>query len=254
MKARATGDKRDRKRSRSTTKNRVERFLRLTEAWQEAAAQIEYQDAVCTAARQDGVTVTNKELQDAVDALREERGLTEVSDTLTWLAAAGLDMEDIENEAELRVLEDKLCDRLDEREVEDEFQSQRIRFDSVRLRVIVAEDEATARMLVRQLQDARDTFFGADALEHCTGRRMEWGWFFREELPEQAAAPIFRALPGSVVGPIQVGEGTYALYHVEAFGPAILKTDIERQLRKEMVTERTRRILNPDDPHRFILK
>lgn len=236
------------------TANRVERFLRLTGAWEEAATEVEYLDAVCALAQQDGVTVTDEELQETVDALREELGLSSVSDTLTWLAEAGLDLEDMEREAEARVLEDKLCDQLDPREVEDEFQNQRIRFDSVRLRVFVVDDQASGRMLVRQLQDAHGVFASDDALERCTERRVEWGWYFREELPEQAAAHIFRAMPGEVIGPIQVGEGKHALYYVEEFGPAILEADVERQIRKEMVAARTRMLLNPDDPHRFVLK
>ena len=233
---------------------RIERFLRLTGAWEEAARAVEYLDAVGAVAQQDGVTVTDEELQEAVDNLRDELGLSNVSDTLSWLTEAGLELEDMEREAELRVLEDKLCDRLDPRDVEDEFQNQRIRFDSVRLRVFVVGDQTSGRTLVRQLQDARDLFDNDDALKRCADWRMEWGWYLREELPEQAAAHIFRAMPGDVIGPLQVAEGRYGVYCVDALRPAILEADIERQIRKEMVAARTRMVLKPDDPLRFVLK
>ena len=233
----------------------IERFLRLSGAWDDAATQVEYLDAVGALARQDGFAVTDDELQAAMDALRDELGLPDASDTLKWLADAGLELEEMEQEAELRLLEEKLCDRLDPHDVEAEFQNQRIRFDSVRLRAFVVEDQASGLTLLRRLREAGDAIVNDDeTLECCAGRRMEWGWYFREELPEQAAARIFRAMPGDRVGPLQVGEGRYAVYCVEAVRPAMLDADVKRQIRREMVAARTRMFLNPDDPRRFVLK
>ena len=154
----------------------------------------------------------------------------------------------------MRLLEDALCDSLDQRQVEAEFRKVRIRFDLVLLRVFVVDDPAAGLALATQLRGARDAVAHPDVLEHCVGQRMEWGWYFREELPERAAAQVFKSLPGAVVGPLEIGEGGYAVYGVEAFRPAVLDADVERQIRKELVAERARTLMNPDDPGRFILK
>lgn len=251
---RLTLDQPDGARRAQTQRNRVERVLRLTGAWEEAAAQIEHHDAIRHVARHDGVTVANEALQQAVEALRADLGLTNVSDSLTWLAEAGLSLEDVEAELEAQVLEDILCDRLSLREIEDGFQRVRIRFDLVLLRVFVVADPESGQALATRLRDAHDSRHSQDFLEHCVGQRMEWGWYFREELPERAATQVFRALPGAVIGPIEIGEGRHALYGVEAFRPASLDAEIEARIRKEMVTERALEIMNPDDASRFVLK
>ena len=234
--------------------DRIARYLKLTGAWEEAKTQLELHDALRSAARHDGVVVEVEALQEGVDIFRVDLGLGSVDATLNWLAQTGLALEDVEAEVEARILEDALCDRLDRRDVEGEFQKSRIRFDSVLLRVFVLDDPASGRVLATQLHDARDAVHGHRVLERCVGRRMEWGWFFREELPERAAAPIFKALPGEVLGPMEIGEGRHAIYGVEAFRQAVLDADVERQIRMELVAEKARIIMNPDDPGRFVLK
>ncbi len=251
---RLTLDQPDGARRAHTRRNRVERVLRLMGAWDEAAAQIEHHDAIRHAARHDGVTVANATLQQAVEAFRADLGLTNVSDTLTWLAEAGLSLEDVEAELDAHVLEDILCDRLSLREIEDGFQKVRIRFDLVLLRVFVVADQESGQGLATRLRDAHDSPHRQELLEYCVGQRMEWGWYFREELPERAATQVFKALPGAVIGPIEIGEGRHALYGIEAFRPASLDAEIEARIRKEMVTERAREIMNPDDASRFVLK
>jgi len=235
------------------TPRRVERHLRMTGAWDAASTEAVYLDAVASVARQDGVVVTDDELQEAVDALREDLGLASASDTVAWLAAAGLELDDMEREAELRVLEARLCDGVAHRDVEAEFQNQRVRFDSVRLRVFLMNDQPSAAALARRLQDADEAEALDAALERCAGQRMTWGWFLRDELPEEAASHIFRALPGDVVGPLQVEEGWHAVYDVEALRPAVLDADADLELRLELVAARIRLVLNPDDPRRFVL-
>ncbi|MEO8346894.1 MAG: hypothetical protein ABI607_14480 [Betaproteobacteria bacterium] len=251
---RGAQDQRGGPRSASPELNRVERVLRLRGSWEDAAAQIEHHDAIRYLAQHDGVTVADAVLQQAVDALRAYLGLTDVRDTLTWLAEAGLSLEDVETELEAQILEDVLCGRLSSREIEDGFQKVRIRFDLVLLRVFVVDDPESGRALATRLRDAQDSRRGHELLERCVGQRMEWGWYFREELPERAATQIFKARPGAVVGPIEIGECRHALYGIEAFRPATLDAEIEGRLRKEMVAESAREIMNPDDPGRYVLK
>jgi len=233
---------------------RIARYLRLTGTWDEAEEQLELAAAFREVARQDGVVVDDEALQAGVDLFREDLGLDSVDATLQWLAQTGLALEDVETEVEARLLEDALCAFLDRCHVDDEFRKVRIRFDSVLLRVFVVNDPALGHALVTQQREACDAFHVRGALERCLEQRMEWGWFFREELPERAAARIFKSLPGTLVGPIEIGEDRHAVYGIEAFRQAVLDADIERQIRKELVVERARSIMNPDDPGRFILK
>ena len=234
--------------------DRIARHIRLSGAWEEADAQLETDDAVRRLARAEGVTVDDDALQRGVDQFREDLGLVSVDATLDWLAQSELTLEDVEAEVEVRLLEDALCDSLDRRAVEDEFRRVRIRFDLVLLRVFVVDDPAAGAALAMQLRGARDAVVYPDVLEHCAGQRMEWGWYFRDELPERAAAQVFKSLPGTVVGPLEIGEGSHAVYSVEAYRRAVLDADVERQIRMELVVERAKAFMNPDDPGRFILK
>ena len=227
----------------------VERHLRVSGAWEDAKAQLEHDDRLRTLARHEGVTVDDETLQAGMDRFREDLGLASVDATMRWLSASGLTLEDVEAEVEARIVEATLCDRLDRREVEEAFRKTRIRFDSVRLRVFVAGDAASARAL-----KARATAQDADALELCADRRIEWGWYLRETLPERAAAQIFKALPGALVGPIEIGEGRHAVYCVEAFRAAVLDADVEDRVRRELVAEKSLALQEPDDPRRFVLK
>ncbi len=228
---------------------RVARHLRLSGAWEDAKAQIERDDALLDLARHEGVTVDDETLQAGVDKFREDLGLGNVDATMSWLARTGVTLEEVEAEVEARIVESTLCDRLDPREVEEEFQTVRIRFDAVLLRVFIASDAASARALVVRAAEQ-----DADALDLCAARRMEWGWFLREELPEGAAAQIFKALPGAIVGPLEIDDGRHAVYCVEAFRAATLDGEIEDQLRRELVAEKSRSLQQPNDPRRFVLK
>lgn len=233
---------------------RIVRHLQLTGAWEQARAQLEFDDAVRAAARQDGVIVEIEALQAGVDRFREQLGLDSVDATLGWLAQARITLEDVETEVEARILEDTLCDRLHQREMEEAFRKQRIRFDAVRLCVFSVGDAATAGALASQWRDTRGPGHDLGALGYDLGARMEWGWFWREELPERAAMRIFKALPGALVGPLQVDDGRHAVYGVEAFRAATLDADIEWQLRRELMVDRIRLTLQPHDPGRLILK
>ncbi len=241
-------------RSAARSGDRVVRHLKLNGAWEEADAQLELDDAVRLVARAQGLGVDHEALQQGVDQFREESGLASIDATLKWLEQTKLTLEDIEAEVEVRLLEDALCDSLDRRQVEEEFRKVRIRFDLVLLRVFVVDGTASGMALATQLRSARDAVARPDVLERCVGQRMEWGWYFREELPERAAAQVFKSLPGAVVGPLEIGEASHAVYCVDAFRRAMLDADVERQIRKELVAERARNLMQPDDPGRFVLK
>jgi hypothetical protein len=137
------------------------------------------------------------------------------------------------------VLEGKLCDTLDPFAVEEEFQRQRLRFDSVRLRAVVVADVLHGDTLADRAKERGDLF---DAASHgCSvGYRLESGWFTREELPEQATAAVFRATPGDIVGPVQLGPDRYAVYCIDEIRPAVLDQHVERQIRTAMVAAKAR--------------
>ena len=241
-------------RSSSEGDERIVRYLKLSGAWEDAEAQLKLDDVLRGAARRDGVNVEDEVLQEGVDLFREDLGLGTVDATQKWLAQTGLTLEDVEDEVEARIVAGALCDRLSRREVEDAFQANRIRFDSVLLRIFVIDNPVSARALATQLREARDADHGHAVLERCVGRRMEWGWFHREELPERAATQIFKAMPGVLLGPMEIREGRHAVYGVEAFRQAVLDSDVEQQICRELVAERARIIMNPDDPGAFVLK
>ena len=81
---------------RQITQCDVTTRLQLSGAWFDALSEIEDEALAAQAAAQEGLTVSDAELQNAVDEYRLSRELEKADDTHCWLESIGLSIEDVE--------------------------------------------------------------------------------------------------------------------------------------------------------------
>jgi parvulin-like peptidyl-prolyl isomerase len=115
---------------------------------------------VLDAAREQGLTVSAAELQQAADRFRHRHGLTSAQQTQQWLAGEALTAEDFEAGLERELLVAKLRRHLTQPRVAEHFAAHRDRYTSARLRRILVATEGEARELLAQVRDE-----GADFAE-----------------------------------------------------------------------------------------
>ncbi len=202
--------------------------------------KILYRQVIERTARQRDIVVTPEEIQAEADRFRQENRLERASDTLAWLADLMITAEDWEAGIRAQLLEQKLADRLFEREVERVFVQTKIDYDRAILYQVVVSYEPIARELLYQIEDGEITFYEAARLYDIhSERRYRCGYSGQVErwsLPPSLAAAVFGATIGEPSGPIQTDEG-YHLILVEEFIPAELtparKQAIQNRLFKE---------------------
>jgi parvulin-like peptidyl-prolyl isomerase len=164
-------------------------------------------------AAQRNITVTPKELDEAIAALRRRfEGLREFGE---WMMKQGLDEESVF----AAVREDMLTDRvisalledvsITDKQVQQYYETHRddLRADEVRLQIIVARDKATAAEILRALRDGRD--FASLARQHSIGRRAakggDTGWARSEMLWPPLRKLVAAMQAGEAGGPLQKG-------------------------------------------------
>src|SRR3954452_25450809 len=82
---------------RKIPRAQVEARLKLSGAWDEAVEQLAEEALATEAAAQEGVSVSDEELQRQFDSFRASRELHKAEDTHRWLQSAGLTVEQVED-------------------------------------------------------------------------------------------------------------------------------------------------------------
>jgi putative peptide maturation system protein len=170
------------------------------------------------AARKEGITVRDEELQKAADAFRQEMGLVRAADTHRWLGDNHLSLHDLETFLERNLVRQKLADRVTQDLVEQHFAENRAKYDRARLAHIVVAKEGVANELLSQIQEEGLDFAAAARKYslHEPSRRVggSLGVVARKSLSPGVESAVFSARPGDVVGPLKTDMG-YHLIKVE---------------------------------------
>ena len=191
---------------------------------------------ILEAARRDGLTITDAELQQASDRRRRHLGLIGAAQTTAWLAEEGLTLDDFEAGLERDLLLSRFETRLDQARVAEHFAAHADRYARTRLGQLVVASEGSARELLTQMEEGQD--FADLARTHSLHEPSGsvgggLGVVCRADLPSAVADVVFAARPGTVVGPIVTDRGI-TLFHVEALLPAELDEATTARIRKEM--------------------
>lgn len=180
------------------------------------------------------VAATDEQVQEFADGYRKAHDLHEAAETEEFLRRAGLGEDGFSAYCQAQALRLAVRDHLGtEERVHEHFMAHLNAFDRARIsRIVVDEEELANELRMRIAEDSED--FHKLAREHSREEETRpaggyAGVVHREDLDYEAAARVFSAPPGSLVGPLAQGE-----QHVLILVEEVLKAHLDDELREEI--------------------
>jgi len=225
------------------------RLLRFTGTFDSLLEDMIKDKLTVHAAKKAGITVTAEDLQERSDQLRRARGLHRAVDMNRYLDATRITLDDFEQFLTEMLYHEKMLEQIGRDEAVDEyFNLNAPRFDSIEISHIVVDSEGKAREIMAILEDDPDSF-GVLAREHSLAdTRNEGGYIgrvLRGALRSDVEAKVFNAAEGDLLGPFPSADDSYfEIFTVDAKRPATFSNDtiaeIRRLLQDEWVAARAR--------------
>lgn len=213
------------------------RILKLTGRFEGLVDEIVRDRLTVHAAKKQGIPVSAEEIQERADQFRRVLGLHRAADMNRYLDALGVSLDEFEAFIVDGLYQEKMMQRVcSDRAVEEYFQLNSPRFDSIEVSHIVLETEGQAKEMISLLGDDPDSF--ADlAREHSIADTREQGGFIgtvlRGSLKSEVEAKVFNAAVGDLLGPFAAGDKSfYEIFTVNAKNPARLDEDTAAEVRR----------------------
>ena len=217
------------------------RWLKLTGRFTNVIGDLVQERLTATAARKLGLSVSNDDLQAAVENHRRVHGLFRVVETNDFLEAAGASLEDYETFIEDGLLGAKLLGEVvSQAAIEKHFQSNKPDYESVEIGHIVVDSESKAREVMALTQE------GAASFEEMAkevslvetgsiGGRI--GKVFRGMMADDLEAKMFAAKPNDVLGPVALEDGNFEIFTVIDRQEATLNEETQAMIGKRLSNE-----------------
>lgn len=223
------------------------KILKLSGQFESLIDQLVRDKLTVRAAKKKGIRVSVDEIQERADQFRRVRGLHRAADMNKYLDALAVSLDDFEAFIIDSLYEEKMMQEVcSDRAVEEYFQLNSPRFDSIEISHIVLGSEGAAKEMISYLRDDPDSF--ADmACEHSIADTREQGGaigkVLRGSLKSDIEAKVFNAEPGDLLGPFPSPDKSFfEIFMVNAKHPATLDeetaTEIRRLLREEWLLAR----------------
>ena len=215
----------------------VAKALRINGAWRRGLREFVRREVAFSLAQEAGISVSDEELQQNIDAWRKAHGLHDAASTHQFLTANGLALEDLERDREGFILAHKLRESVDQGTVQKHFEEHKQAYEQARLSVIDVETEAMAAELMQQVEEGEASFEQL-ARNHSLDRASRMnngyvGWRARGRLPETDSAKIFAAGGGALAGPFPTQKG-FRIYRVEETQAAELDGPLARIIKRNL--------------------
>ncbi len=198
----------------------------------------------------EGVHTTSEDIQRDVDDWRYRHRLERVEDTEAWLVSRGITLGDVAAEAEARLLERLLCEKIAEGEIERYFAQNTLDFDEAEVCWIFHPDRGIIEEIALQTREDGADFcamareFSQDERTRPAGGFM--GCVRRKLLPKGIAARVFAASPGEIFGP-EKASGGFALFMLQQNHPATLDDRVTGEIRDTLFNQWLQRELQRAD-------
>lgn len=213
------------------------RILKLTGRFESLVDEIVRDRLTVHAAKKQGIPLAAGEIQERADQFRRVLGLHRAADMNHYLDSLGVSLDEFEAFIIDGLYQEKMMERVcSERAVEEYFQLNSPRFDSIEVSHIVLDTEGQAKEMMSLLGDEPDSF--ADlAREHSIADTREQGGFIgkvlRGSLKTEVEAKVFNAAVGDLLGPFAAGDRSfYEIFQVNAKNPARLDEDTAAEVRR----------------------
>jgi parvulin-like peptidyl-prolyl isomerase len=225
------------------------RLLRFTGAFDGLLEDIIKDKLTVHAAKRAGISISTEELQERADQFRRVKGLHRAVEMNRFLDAARMTLEDFEQYLTEMLYHEKMLDQIGREDAVDEyFNLNAPKFDSIEISHIVVDSEGKAREVMALLEDDPDSF-GELAREHSLAdTRADGGYVgrvLRGALSPEVEAKVFNAAEGDLLGPFPSADESYfELFAVNAKRPAALNdetvAEVRRLLKDEWLAARAR--------------
>ncbi|GAB5094969.1 peptidylprolyl isomerase [Caballeronia sp. LP006] len=213
------------------------RLLKLNGQFDGLLEQLVRDKLTVRAAKKAGVKLSDDEIQTRADQFRRIRGLHRAADMNNYLDALSVSLDEFEVFITDTLYQEKMLENIGtEREVEEYFQLNSPKFDSIEVSHILLDTEGSAREMISYLNDDPDSF--ADmAREHSLADTREEGGVIgrvmRGQLKPEIEAKVFNAEAGDLLGPFISADGSsYEIFSVTSKYPAKLDQDVAAEIRR----------------------
>ena len=213
------------------------RVLKLTGQFEGLVEQLVRDKLTVHAARRHGIALSPADVQERADQFRRAHGLHRAADMNHYLDALHITLDEFETFITDSLYQERMMERVcTEAAVEEYFQLNSPRFDSIEVSHIVVDTEGKARELVSYLQDDPDAF-AEMAREHSIADTREQGGdiakVLRGSLKSDIEAKVFNAEPGDLLGPFPSPDRAFfEVFLVRAKHPARLDADVAVEIRR----------------------
>jgi len=201
------------------------------------------------AAKKKGVVLTDEEVQEKADQYRRVHGLHRARETNDYLNALGVTLDDFESFLMDMLYHQKAVEMVStEASIQEFFQLNSPRFDSIEVSHIVMDSEGGAREMLSYLSDDPDSFKEM-AIEHSVAETASQGGrigkVLRGSLRSDIEAKVFNAEAGDLLGPFPVADGAhFEIFRVDRKQPATLddetRAEVSRLLWDEWLLARSK--------------
>jgi parvulin-like peptidyl-prolyl isomerase len=213
------------------------RLLKLNGQFDGLIEQLVRDRITVRAAKKAGVVLSDDDIQTRADQFRRIRGLHRAADMNNYLDALNVSLDEFEVFITDTLYQERMLDRVGTAgEVEEYFQLNSPRFDSIEVSHILLDTEGSAREMISYLSDDPESF--ADmAREHSLADTREQGGVIgrvmRGQLKPEIEAKVFNAEAGDLLGPFVSADGaSYEIFAVTAKYPARLDDDVSAEIRR----------------------
>lgn len=208
-------------------------YLRRSHKIAEIAASAELEALILALCEQQGITVSEEELQAAGNEFRLKHKLLGASETLAWLQEQHITVEDWTQGIKVALLIKKLKEHLFGASVDSHYLSNRKDYRRIALSQILVRELTDAVKIVSRLQEDKAAFC-ALAIEYSKGQQSkEKGGFagihFLSKVMPEVAQAICEAKEGDVIGPIQTKLG-YHIIKIEKWFPVELNESVREEI------------------------
>lgn len=217
--------------------------LKLNGNFENLIEEILLEKLTVHAAKKQGITVTDDEVQERFDQIRRVEGLHRAQDTIDFLDRLKIPLDTFEQYiTDLLYREKMLAALTTDEAIKEYFNLHSPKFDSIEISHIVLDSESKAREMIAYLEDDPDSF--ADmAREHSlatdTGERGGLiGKVTRGSMQNEVDAKIFNASPGDLLGPFpSEDELLYEVFIINKKHTAQLDEATARDVSKIIIEE-----------------
>jgi parvulin-like peptidyl-prolyl isomerase len=196
-----------------------------------------------------GITISDEELQIAVDEFRYLQGMESADSFKNYLKNRKISLLSFQNAMENILLISKLTDDISDEEASAYINDNYSQFQSAELYMILIDNESKANDIIEMLKDNEEELnFPSIAFEHSLDNESKKkggyiGFIQRNLLTSEIETAVFNASEGEILGPFKAKKG-YNIFMVNSFHkPAKDDPELILSIKQQLLQEKIKELM-----------